>query len=55
MSGAHARIHWGPDPGHGGLTQHIGRRKDCTGPDCVDEEVKRPCPLCVFGPCPEES
>lgn len=27
--------HWGPDPGHGGLTKHKGgSRVDCPGPDC---------------------
>lgn len=26
--------HWGPDPGHGGLTQHHGDRESCPGPDC---------------------
>lgn len=49
MSGAHLRTHWGPDPGHGGLTLHQGSRTDCSGPDCVDDEVKRPCPLCKQG------
>ncbi|MFI7678527.1 hypothetical protein [Actinophytocola sp. NPDC049390] len=29
--------HYGPDPGHGGLTRHIGSRKNCSGPDCDDE------------------
>ncbi|MFD8648682.1 hypothetical protein [Streptomyces mirabilis] len=27
--------HEGPDPSHGGLTTHRGRREDCTGPDCA--------------------
>jgi len=27
--------HEGPDPSHGGLTTHRGRREDCTGPDCT--------------------
>ncbi|MGP4084151.1 hypothetical protein [Streptomyces sp. KR55] len=26
--------HEGPDPSHGGLTTHRGRREDCMGPDC---------------------
>lgn len=33
--------HLGPDPSHGGLTTHRGRREDCSGPDCgpADEDV----------------
>ncbi|PWK81690.1 hypothetical protein C8D88_116101 [Lentzea atacamensis] len=31
-------FHWGPDPGHGGLTQHKGSRRDCAGPDCGSDE-----------------
>lgn len=29
--------HYGPDPGHGGLTKHHGTRANCSGPDCVDD------------------
>jgi hypothetical protein len=32
------QTHWGPDPGHGGLTQHKGLRADCSGPDCGSDE-----------------
>lgn len=33
-------FHWGPDPGHGGLTKHKGLREDCPGPDCGDMIVE---------------
>ncbi|MGW3511198.1 hypothetical protein [Streptomyces sp. NPDC000994] len=36
--------HEGPDPSHGGLTTHRGRREDCTGPDCGPAE-EQPAPL----------
>ncbi|MFE4328707.1 hypothetical protein ACFRQM_04410 [Streptomyces sp. NPDC056831] len=32
--------HEGPDPSHGGLTTHRGRREDCTGPDCEPERCE---------------
>lgn len=28
------RQHWGPDPGHGGMTIHLGTVEACSGPDC---------------------
>ncbi|MEU3162234.1 hypothetical protein ACPCAJ_21310 [Streptomyces griseoincarnatus] len=30
--------HEGPDPSHGALTTHRGRREDCSGPDCGPDE-----------------
>lgn len=30
----HGETHEGPDPSHGGLTTHKGRRENCSGPDC---------------------
>lgn len=32
--GPDAVTHYGPDPGHGGLTLHKGARETCLGPDC---------------------
>ncbi|WP_042170161.1 hypothetical protein [Streptomyces sp. NBRC 110035] len=37
--------HEGPDPSHGGLTTHRGRREDCSGPDCGTDNNPQPVDL----------